>query len=93
MSGLDLSGHQNPIDKYVLSKFKGKPNNQPNKPSGLSDQQWFYLSARGYDINKMTVKELKEFIKKNRPKGKAVKYKVSGKTKRELQIMAEHLNR
>lgn len=49
------------------------------------------LQGNGLDIKKMTVRELKIFIKEHRPKGQTYKYKVNKVKKRGLQMMVEHL--
>ena len=39
----------------------------------------------------MRVAEIKQLIKQNRPKGQVNKYPITGKNKRELVYMLEHL--
>lgn len=94
-SGLSLQNYQSPFDKYVLSHLS---HNKPSKQnSQTNDQALFWTLQRGGSMNayhnpsKMTVKQLKEFIKLNRPKGHARQYQISNKKKRELQIMVEHI--
>jgi hypothetical protein len=94
-SGLNLENYQSPFDKYVLSHLT---TNKPSKPNNQNhDQALFLHLQRGGSMNsyhnpsKMTVKQLKEFIKLNRPKGQTGQYQVTNKKKRELQIMVDHL--
>jgi hypothetical protein len=90
-SGISLQNYQSPFDSYILSNFisSNQKQSNPNK----SDEKLF-LALQGGSIPdplKMTVCELKTFIKLNRPKGHAREYQVTNKKKRELQLMVDDL--